>query len=42
MKTKYNKKNILFLNIYGGGLMPGGTEVYLRNLIQRLGRATPI
>src|SRR3989344_8539876 len=29
-------KNILFLQIYGGGGISGGTEVYLKNLIKEL------
>ena len=30
------RKTILFLQLYGGGRMPGGTEVYLRNLLKKL------
>ena len=30
--------NILFLDIYGGGFMPGGTEVYLKNLLKELNK----
>jgi len=34
-------KNILFLQIYGGGGISGGTEVYLKNLLKELSRKHP-
>lgn len=36
MNLKNNKKSVLFINIYGGGQIQGGTEVYLHNLISEL------
>src|SRR3990167_2017704 len=32
------RKNILFLQIYGGGGITGGTEIYLKNLLKELRR----
>ncbi len=36
------KKNILFLQIYGGGGISGGTEVYLKNLLTKLNKKKSI
>lgn len=36
MDVKNKNKSILFINIYGGGQIQGGTETYLHNLICKL------
>ncbi|OGK26076.1 hypothetical protein A2954_02775 [Candidatus Roizmanbacteria bacterium RIFCSPLOWO2_01_FULL_37_12] len=36
MKLLNNKTSILFLNIYGGGFLPGGTEIFLKNLLKEI------
>lgn len=35
---KLKSKNILFLELYGGGFVIGGTEVYLKNLLKELSK----
>lgn len=34
----FNNKKVLFLQIYGGGKISGGTEVYLKNLLKELNK----